>query len=440
MLQEAIRLSIIGCNERTTKMEVNNTDSYYDVVKKNFDSISYYLCNSHVLTKNKDDIIDNKLFWKDIYKHYKNIYIIIKDYIYNLYKRNEKINKKKNEHESSNDDYDFDDSSDCSNSSSSCCSLGKIKKKYNHINYTTKNYCAWLRKGNRSKSLNDHVFINYVLNEMNLVDDTNSIHNLVFGVNNFKYSNKLDIQKWCNHSINFFENKHINFGLKQFLSGPCGVISSIQGYIIIILLFNYNYHFLWNNNYFSILKTNNDFLNLLTNSYTLNPNNTSYHVNNFISSNQLGTTNTTTNINDNTLRDCELSNMKINSANIENTHLNNATNTETFQNVPPNNTPCDNIDQLDKGIDRSTCLDNDKKNKSTLNTKKTEESTIFNNNLNITNVVSNITNSGHNMDNSSNMNTNFNEYNNVNTMEKNKKQHNEVEEGNNKMFIESNKV
>ncbi|SBT37567.1 conserved Plasmodium protein, unknown function [Plasmodium ovale wallikeri] len=272
LLQEAIRLSILGCGKgenRGTSCE----DSYYDTVKKNFDRITYYLCNSHESTKNPDDVIDNKLFWKDIYKNYKNIYIIIRDYIQNLNKRNEKLNEESNDYTSSMDEYDSDNSSDCSNSSSmSCCSLEEIRRKYKNINYSTKDYCKWLRKGNRSKSLNDHVYINYLMKEMKILDDASNIHNLVFGVNNYKYSNKEDIKKWCNHNISFYENKNINFGLRQFLSGPCGLISSIQGYIIIILLFNYKYHFLWENSYFNILKTNSDFLNLTTNSHTYKTN------------------------------------------------------------------------------------------------------------------------------------------------------------------------
>ncbi|KAI4837195.1 deubiquitinating enzyme MINDY [Plasmodium brasilianum] len=274
LLQEAIRLSILGCNKEENRSDDCN-DSYYDLVKKNFDKISYYLCNSHVSTKNEHDVIDNKIFWNDIYKHYKNIYIIIRDYMINLNKRNEKLNEEPNDSTSSREDYDSDDSSDYSNLSSlSCCSLEQIKKTYKNINYTTKDYCKWLRKGNRSKCLNDHVYVNYLLKEMKSFDDSNTVHNLVFGVNNYKYSNKLDIKKWCNHSISFYENKNINFGLRQFLSGPCGLISSIQGYIIIILLFNYKYHFLWENNYFNILKTNNDFLNFTNNNQNYKKNST----------------------------------------------------------------------------------------------------------------------------------------------------------------------
>ncbi|SOV12539.1 conserved Plasmodium protein, unknown function [Plasmodium gaboni] len=261
LLQEAIRLSILGSNKREMNRNDCN-DSYHDVVRKNFDSITYYLCNNYENTKNKNDVIDNKTFWKEIYKNYKNIYIIIRDYMINLTKRSEKMNEEGSDSTSSRDDYDSDDSSDYSNSSSlSCCSLEHIKRTYRNINYTTKDYCRWLRKGHRSKALNDHVYLNYLLREMKILEDSTSIHNLVFGVNNYKYSNKIDIKKWCNHSISFYENKNINFGLRQFLSGPCGLISSIQGYIIIILLFNYKYHFLWENNYFNILKTNNDFLN-----------------------------------------------------------------------------------------------------------------------------------------------------------------------------------
>ncbi|GAW81725.1 hypothetical protein, conserved [Plasmodium gonderi] len=271
MLQEAIRLSIIGCKKSKEEKNIDTNDSYRDIVKKNFDKITYYLCNSHESTKNQNDIIDNKLFWKDIYKNYKNIYIIIRDYMISLNKRNEKMNEESSDSTSSREYYDSDYSSDCSNNSSSlsCCSLEQIKKNYKNINYTTKDYCKWLRKGNRSKCLNDHVYVSYLLKEMKLLDDRNSIHNLVFGVNNYKYSNKQDIKKWFNHSITFYESKHINFGLRQFLSGPCGLISSIQGYIIIILLFNYKYHFLWDNNYFNILKTNEDFLNFTNSSHTI---------------------------------------------------------------------------------------------------------------------------------------------------------------------------
>ncbi|KYO01185.1 hypothetical protein PRSY57_0629000, partial [Plasmodium reichenowi] len=266
LLQEAIRLSILGSNKREPS-SIDCNDSYHDVVRKNFDRITYYLCNSYESTKNKNDVIDNKTFWREIYKNYKNIYIIIRDYMINLTKRNEKMNEEGSDSTSSRDDYDSDDSSDYSNSSSlSCCSLEHIKRTYRNINYTTKDYCRWLRKGHRSKALNDHVYLNYLLKEMKILEDSNSIHNLVFGVNNYKYSNKIDIKKWCNHSISFYDNKNINFGLRQFLSGPCGLISSIQGYIIIILLFNYKYHFLWENNYFNILKTNNDFLNFTNSS------------------------------------------------------------------------------------------------------------------------------------------------------------------------------
>ncbi|KJP85814.1 hypothetical protein AK88_04521 [Plasmodium fragile] len=263
MLQEAIRLSIIGCKKSEKEDSADMNVSYRDIVKKNFDKITYYLCNSHESTKNPNDVIDNKLFWEDIYKNYKNIYIIIRDYMISLNKRNEKMNEESTDSTSSREYYDSDDSSDCSNNSSSlsCCSLEQIKRSYKNINYTTKDYCKWLRKGNRSKCLNDHVYVNYLLKEMKLLDDTTSIHNLVFGVNNYKYSNKMDIKKWCNHSISFYDNKQITFGLRQFLSGPCGLISSVQGYIIIILLFNYKYHFLWDNNYFNVLKTNADFLN-----------------------------------------------------------------------------------------------------------------------------------------------------------------------------------
>ncbi|ETB60941.1 hypothetical protein YYC_01901 [Plasmodium yoelii 17X] len=266
LLQEAIRLSILKCDTKNTEKEKSDlNDSYYDIAKKNFDKITYYLCNNYETTKNKTDIIDNKLFWKEIYKDYKNIYIIIKDYINNLHKRNEKLNEgKKNSNYSSNDEYDSDEnSSDCSSSSSlSCQSLEQIKKTYKNINYTTQDYCKWLKKGNRSKSLNDHVYVNYLLTEMKIFEDSNNLHDLVFGINNYKYSNKMDIQKWCNHNISFYDDKNINFGLRQFLSGPCGLISSIQAYIIIILLFNYKYNFLWENDYFNILKTNNDFMNM----------------------------------------------------------------------------------------------------------------------------------------------------------------------------------
>ncbi|EUD68619.1 hypothetical protein C922_01018 [Plasmodium inui San Antonio 1] len=270
MLQEAIRLSIIGCkNSEKQDNSVGTKESYRDIVKKKFEKITYYLCNSHESTKNQNDIIDNKLFWEDIYKNYKNIYIIIRDYMISLNRRNEKMNEDSTDSTSNREYDDSDDSSDCSNNSSSlsCCSLEQIKRSYKNINYTTKDYCKWLRKGNRSKCLNDHVYVNYLLKEMKLLDDTTSIHNLVFGVNNYKYSNKMDIKKWCNHSISFYDSRQINFGLRQFLSGPCGLISSVQGYIIIILLFNYKYHFLWDNNYFNILKTNADFLNF-TNSDT----------------------------------------------------------------------------------------------------------------------------------------------------------------------------
>ncbi|CAG9477744.1 unnamed protein product [Plasmodium vivax] len=268
MLQEAIRLSIIGCKKSEKQDSVDTNDSYRDIVKKNFDKITYYLCNSHESTKNQNDVIDNKLFWEDIYKNYKNIYIIIRDYMISLNRRNEKMNEESTDSTSSREYYDSDDSSDCSNNSSSlsCCSLEQIKRSYKNINYTTKDYCKWLRKGNRSKCLNDHVYVNYLLKEMKLLEDTTRIHNLVFGVNNYKYSNKLDIKKWCNHSISFYDSKQITFGLRQFLSGPCGLISSVQGYIIIILLFNYKYHFLWDNNYFNILKTNEDFLNFTSGS------------------------------------------------------------------------------------------------------------------------------------------------------------------------------
>ncbi|CRG93883.1 conserved Plasmodium protein, unknown function [Plasmodium gallinaceum] len=265
LLQEAIRLSILGCKKSESK-SIDFNDSYYDIIKKHFNKITYYLCNSYESTKNQNDIIDNKLFWKDIYKNYKNIYVIIRDYLINLNKRNEKLNEESSDSTSSRDDYESDDSSDCSNSSSlSCCSLERIRKTYRNINYTTKDYCKWLRRGNRSKCLNDHVYLSYLLKEMKLLEDVTSVHNLVFGVNNYKYANKLDIKKWCNHNLSFYENKNINFGLRQFLSGPCGLISSIQGYIIIILLFNYKYNFLWENNYFNILKTNNDFLNFTNN-------------------------------------------------------------------------------------------------------------------------------------------------------------------------------
>ncbi|CAA9989017.1 conserved Plasmodium protein, unknown function [Plasmodium knowlesi strain H] len=270
MLQEAIRLSIIGCKKSEKEESVETNDSYRDIVKKNFNKITYYLCNSHASTKNQNDVIDNKLFWEEIYKNYKNIYIIIRDYMISINRRNEKMNEESTDSTSSREYYDSDDSSDCSNNSSSlsCCSLEQIKRSYKNINYTTKDYCKWLRKGNRSKCLNDHVYVNYLLKEMKLLDDTASIHNLVFGVNNYKYSNKMDIKKWCNHSISFYDSKQITFGLRQFLSGPCGLISSIQGYIIIILLFNYKYHFLWDNNYFNILKTNADFLNFTNSNST----------------------------------------------------------------------------------------------------------------------------------------------------------------------------
>ncbi|KEG02584.1 conserved protein, unknown function [Plasmodium vinckei vinckei] len=267
MLQEAIRLSILKCDTKNTEKEKSDlNDSNYDIARKNFDKITYYLCNNYETTKNQTDIIDNKLFWKEIYKDYKNVYVIIKDYINNLNKRNEKLNerKKSSRYSSSNDEYDSDDnSSDCSSSSSlSCQSLDQIKKTYKNINYTTQDYCKWLKKGNRSKSLNDHVYVNYLLTEMKQFEDPTNLHNIVFGTNNYKYSNKMDIQKWCNHNISFYDDKNINFGLRQFLSGPCGLISSIQAYIIIVLLFNYKYNFLWENDYFDVLKTNNDFMNM----------------------------------------------------------------------------------------------------------------------------------------------------------------------------------
>lgn len=268
-LQEAIRLSILANNTNIETQENDYNDSHLNIVKKNYSRMSYYLCNTYETTKNKTDVIDNKLFWRDIFKNYKGLFIVIKDYIHNLTKRIEKLNNDSNSSSSGSSEedlYDSDNSSDSSRASSlSFYSLNQVKKNYQNIRYTTEEYCNWLRKGNRSKCLNDYVFVNYILTEMKLCEDATEIHGLVFGVDNYKLVHEKEIQNWCNHNFTFNEHREITFGLRQFLNGPCGVISSVQSYIIINLLFNYKYNFLWQSNYFSVLKSNKDYLNFTSN-------------------------------------------------------------------------------------------------------------------------------------------------------------------------------
>ncbi|BAM41738.1 conserved hypothetical protein [Theileria orientalis strain Shintoku] len=73
-------------------------------------------------------------------------------------------------------------------------------------------------------------------------DHLNDILNTLFGKDQYRSVENYEIESWCHHGFANHSEGILFWGLLQSRSGPCGVLASVQSYMIRSILFNYSFY------------------------------------------------------------------------------------------------------------------------------------------------------------------------------------------------------